>query len=309
MTGSESPAALFRCFEHLIVRVAPGHLDKVLDFFTKTLGLPSPWMTRNASFSSAGVALGNIPLELLQMGPPRPGAPPVKLFGLVLEPTLPIDELPQALRARGVRSGGASPMVEPAEDGAPRTLWKSVYFDDRGGSSLWLRLFLAMTRRRPRTPRKPRQVQGKWARRFFNRAFANKGMLFAVEYVPPFEGPLRSMERVLADAKGPLGPLGILGVDEIVMMSRDPLRVRRAWSEILAPLEPSEAGRFEPGRGPALRVIPGPDERIDELVLKVQSLDTARVFLAERKLLGSQATGRLSIDLAASFGLRIALIA
>lgn len=308
MTGSESAAALFRCFEHLTVRVAPGHLDKVFDFFTRTLGLPSPWMSRNGSFTSAGVALGNVPLELLQMGPPRPGTPPVKLFGLALEPTLPIDEVPKALRARGIRAGGATPMMEQAEDDSPRTLWKNVYFDDLGGSNLWLRLFLVMTRRRPRNARKTQQLRGALAWRFFNRTFT-KGMLSAVEYVPPHEGHLRRMERLLGDTPGPLGPLGILGVDELVMMSREPRRVIRAWSAILAPVTPTEAGRFDFEKGPALRVIPGPAERLDELVLRVQSLDTARVFLAERKLLGSQATGRLSIDPAASSGLRISLIA
>lgn len=90
MSEGALPDPLFRRIDHLRLRCEPAAYDRVLELFRDTLGLPAPWpVSRHASFISGGVALGNVPLEILQgrglLGAKTPEGitiHPEKVFGL-----------------------------------------------------------------------------------------------------------------------------------------------------------------------------------------------------------------------------------
>ena len=71
---------------------------------------------------------------------------------------------------------------------------------------------------------------------------------------------------------------------------------------------PTASGHWSLGTGPSIRVIPGPQDRIQKIVLQVKSLAQARTYLKNRNLLGSVSPKEISIQPSKIQGLSISLV-
>jgi hypothetical protein len=72
--------------------------------------------------------------------------------------------------------------------------------------------------------------------------------------------------------------------------------------------EPAAAGNWSVGAGPAIRLIRGREDRIQEIVLAVKSLDSAKTFLARSNSLGSATAGQIVLNPPNIQGLKIRLV-
>jgi hypothetical protein len=92
------------------------------------------------------------------------------------------------------------------------------------------------------------------------------------------------------------GPLGIVDVKEVVIGVANLGAARRLWDLLLHPAPSSGPETWQVGDGPAIRLVPAPQSRMEALVVRVASLDTAKIFLRENRLLGAEAEGHVIID-------------
>jgi hypothetical protein len=266
---------LFRRVDHVIVRTEPGAHAPLLSLLRDGFGLPAPWpLSRHAAFASGGVSLGNVPLELLALGPTRRGAPAAAGFGVAFEARGQLADLHAAHHDRGVTATVPVPYYVRDEAGALRRLWSSVYFTGLAGASLALRLFALLAPFAARRSR-PSNVQGRTAWAFANRVFA-RGMYFAVAYDKSFTSPMRSLEA--APDRPPLGALGLLRTRAIVIGATDPDAALARWARLLGGPAAPELALPE---GPAVRVEAAGRNGLAKLVLEVQSVSVARA-LADR---------------------------
>ncbi len=107
---------------------------------------------------------------------------------------------------------------------------------------------------------------------------------------------------------GPLGGMGVVGVAKVVIGSTDTAGLRAAWKKAFAPSTMSSEGLMQLGDGPAVEIVSASTDSIQTLVLEVQSLDTARTFLAGKGLLDGSSNTELRIDPAKVQGLDIRVI-
>lgn len=91
------------------------------------------------------------------------------------------------------------------------------------------------------------------------------------------------------------GPLGVQYVKEIVVGATDHARTRQPWQRLLDPRKMGDDGVWQVGDGPAVRVVPAPENGMQARIIKVSSLDRARTFLAERDLLERGFEGRITL--------------
>ena len=104
------------------------------------------------------------------------------------------------------------------------------------------------------------------------------------------------------------GALGVRALKEIVVGVTDIETQRRHWRKLLdSPAQESD-GLFTFGPGPGIRLVPASSATIQGMVLQVHSLERARSFLADRRLLGEAANQRLTIAPSAIGGLRVTLV-
>jgi hypothetical protein len=101
------------------------------------------------------------------------------------------------------------------------------------------------------------------------------------------------------------GPLGIVSATEIVIGTTHLKEDKQAWGLLLN--KPAESGNWRIGAGPAIRLVGGGQDGIQEIVLRVQSLDRARVFLKEINSLGAVSPDRIYIRPSKIQRLRISL--
>ena len=118
---------------------------------------------------------------------------------------------------------------------------------------------------------------------------------------------LRLRERFAAS------PLGLVGVQEIVVGAAQVEETRKTWQQLFAPREPEEKDpdvwRLEDG--PALRLDASAQDRLATLVFQVQSLEQARNALGKHALLDTRRDDAvphtLMLDTTALLGLDIHL--
>lgn len=103
------------------------------------------------------------------------------------------------------------------------------------------------------------------------------------------------------------GALGIKGVRELVVGTTDYKRMCQKWQDLLDPVQPTQPCHWQPGSGPAITVIPHPENALLRLVIEVESLAQARKFLAANNLLGSASETELTLAPDALDGLDIRL--
>lgn len=128
-------------------------------------------------------------------------------------------------------------------------------------------------------------------------------VVYLCEYTPQMKAALEGKET-----SGPLGPLGVVSVEKIVVTSKDAAALRDTWSTAMAPDVMSADGALAMGDGPAVQVDQGDGEAFTTLVFKVASLETAKAALSDLGLLGEATTSRLTIDPAKVQGLQMVFV-
>ncbi|MFZ6745251.1 hypothetical protein ACO0LC_18660 [Undibacterium sp. JH2W] len=106
--------------------------------------------------------------------------------------------------------------------------------------------------------------------------------LFVCEY--HFDSKLRQTAAFdeLQKLKG--GPLGLLGVKEVIIETPDLQAARARWKNLLSSAIEQEAGVFTLSSGPVIRLAQGKSEALRSLTIEVSSLSQTRAALAAQSI-------------------------
>lgn len=289
---------------------------------TERFELPVAWpFTRFPSFESGAAGLG-INIEAVRYAPGRPSPAPddAGLYAIALEPE-PLAEARAELARRKIPH---SPPLRftgryPAEANTPVFHKRS---DQRGG--LWTLVVLGGligdessaegysrgiergdSRLAPALGRIGGWVgSGRFAARFSARRISKRPFVFLCDYhgfnIP--EGHAAGLAD-LASRDG--GPLGLVRTREVVVAARDVAAEAERWQRLLDPLRPTGPGRWQPGDGPAVRIVEGSEDRIERMVWTVRALDNAADWLRKQGLLAEGSDGAIRIAPEALQGVNI----
>jgi hypothetical protein len=243
--------------------IRTGDPRELYAFFAETLQLPIAWpMTSpSAGVMTGGAGVGNVNIEAIQV-PGQTDARP-RLLGFAFEPTV-LDESLIELNRRGLTAGERRPLVATGPDGSKRTLWTNVtlrqFSDSDSPADATIHVFLSE---------------------------------YSPAYVNVDERRERLREQLL---KSGGGPLGVIDVKEVVIGAVDLEAARRLWQKLLDPTPPAASNAWQIGSGPAVRLVPGKENRVEALLIRVVSLERAKAFLREKQLLGVDAGRQVTID-------------
>lgn len=128
----------------------------------------------------------------------------------------------------------------------------------------------------PRTPpnRYPDRDAPRWTNVYLRDLVSDMAGAFVCDYHVPQPRDLDLRRRLLAERAG--GRLGVLDATQLVIATPDLEAAANRWQRLLDPLRPTEPGAWRPAIGPAIKLVPGDDERVDYLLLTVRSTATAR---------------------------------
>lgn len=258
--------------DHIMIRAHQP--DELYAFFVETLQLPVAWpLADRGGVTSGGVGFGNVIVEAIrfpgQSGDPRP----THLVGFAFKP-MALDESLAELKRRGIEYGEPRPFVTTGSDGRRTTSFTNVTLSQFSDA---------------------------------DRPAAATLHVFLSEYNPVYVDAEQRRARLrheLAARAG--GPLGIRSVAEIVVGTTDVDAANRLYQRLLQPTE-RVAGVWRVGDGPAIRVVHAEQNLVQGLLVRVVSLDRARAFLEERKLLGSASKTRVTIAPSRIHGVNIVL--
>lgn len=277
--GSESSSQTraasqpIRQIDHIMIRT--GDPRELYAFFADTLQLPIAWplTSPRAGVMTGGVGFGNVNVEAIQV--PGQTDPRPRLLGFAFEPSA-LDESLRELTRRGLTSGEPRPLVATGPDGSKRILWTNVtlrqFSDSDSPADAKIHIFLS-------------------------------------EYSPTYVNVDERRARLraqLVNSGG--GPLGVVDVKEIVIGAVDVEMARRLWQTLLDPTPSATSHTWQIGPGPAVRLVPADENRVQALLIRVASLERAKAFLLEKRLLGVDAAGQVTIDPSTIGGLDLRLV-
>lgn len=299
--------------DHLIVRVDyPAPLFALL---SGTLQLPIAWPLRTyPSFTSGGITLGNLYLELLSCGTHSTDA---RFVAMAFEADS-LEESVRELKHRKVPHGPIVPYVEVGPDGKKTKLYSNVILGKLLGSSFWIDSMIRMGRLPGSSAMANPGAGGAMVKWGMDKVMRGN-LVFLVEYAygefkdlphwSEFEShdEKRAADRAtLAACDG--GPLGVLSVKEIVAGVKDVEGARERWRDFLGPVVGQSSERIEIADGPAVRLVPANQNAIQTLVLNVSSLKRAETFLAQSGMLGDVKDNQLRIARERVHGLDVRLV-
>lgn len=305
--------------DHVIARVEDAEgLHRLL---SETLQLPVSWAVKPyKAFTSGGISLGNISLEILRVGKNSSAHVEAKAFFCAF--AFECDSLAKnvgELRRRGLKCSEVVPYIESPSEGEPKTqLWSNAFLDGLAGTDWWTRYIIFSTK----TPgymfwanllRGSRIEQAGMSRLF------SGALVFLVEYdyrnfknMPMWSDFRNHDEKRAADSEALRavrgGGLGLESVQEIVVEVKDYDEANRNWKKLLSPADAVSEGLWEITDGPAVRLVPGERDAIQALVLKVRDGERAKTFLHEKGMLDSTSSDKIRIDPAKIYGLDIRLV-
>jgi hypothetical protein len=265
---------VFSGVDHIMVRVEKA--EPLLILFSDILGLPVSWPLLRKEFANyAWVTLGNTNLEF---------------WAAANNTDLPSDQtLP-------LFSGFA---LDPPDLGASIAL-----LEDRGITCKPPRPFLTKNR------------QGKQVTNFTNSVIMDVSnsvcCVFFCKWgadgtIFPWTERLTAEERQFREQRqfdqcgG--GPLGVIRLAEVTIATPDMSNTRQQWQAITG----QSSDTFDLGRGIVLRLHAGKAVQITSIVLAVESLAVARVYLASHSMLGDDSADEVSIGASACSNLCIRL--
>ncbi len=271
-TGSKKiPKPVVRQVDHISIQT--NDPQALFDFFTSTLEFPVAWpLNHYAEFSSAGIGAGSMNLEVFEYAsarkPANKSAAHARFVGIAFQP-YPLDECLVGLKEREILYGEPEAYISTLPGGSEGTLWTRVMLPQFSGPGL---------------------------------------SVFLYEYSTAFLDVYVRRKQVLGQlALNGGGPLGFQCVKEVVVGTTDVVQARREWQKLLVPKAQSSQNVWPVGDGPAIRLASDSQDRLREIVFEVRSLDKARSFLRQNKLLGSSSRTALWIDHRKIQGLRIRL--
>jgi catechol 2,3-dioxygenase-like lactoylglutathione lyase family enzyme len=262
-----------RQIDHIMIRT--GDPRDLYAFFTETLELPVAWgMTSpRAGVLTGGVSFGNVNVEAIQFQGQTDNRH--RLLGFALEPTA-LEASVSELVKRGITVGDRRPLIVTGADGSQKTLWTNVSLPQFSDAD--------------------------------SPAHANVHV-FLSEYSPSYlnvEERRSRLRKELEQKDG--GPLGVLAVQEVVIGVTDLQRARQLWQRLLDPEPPTATNTWQIGEGPAVRLVPAAEDRVQAMVIRVASLDRAKEFLRQKHLLGNESDRRVAIDPAKIGGLGFSIV-
>ena len=259
--------------DHIMIR--SGRPETLFTLFAEVFELPVAWpLATRGGVTSGGVSFGNVNLEAIQF-PGQIGDEP-SVVGFAFEPSASLSESMAELDRRGIAYGEPRPFVVTTPDGAKATLWTNVTLASLSDS---------------------------------DRPMDAKVHIFLSEYSPDYvdvEQRRERLHRALSDGAG--GPLGVERLVEVTIGTTNLEMSERLWAELLAPQRASTEGLWEVGSGPAIRLVSAAENKVQGLVIGVDSLERAETFLRETKLLGSVSSGLITLDASKIEGLGIRLV-
>ena len=302
--------------DHLYARVE--RPDGLFETLTKQLGLPRSYgFTRVPGFEGGAVSLGNIVfLEALRYSPDHePARPRVPGFdGLALASPLSIDEAATELSRRGISHAPVVPFVgDPRPFGfamplhkgglreTPGPLWSTVVLGGFLGDRKRARQFRFIpTSGTSRLARTLGCFQGRLltSRRFGDAVMARSMTSDPTVWIQQFDAADMSVANAAAAeelaARGG-GPLGLERVREVVLGARNLEREQPRWQRLLDPTECGPDGAWHFNDGPALRLVEDDADRIVCLVCEVTSVERAKAFLAQERMLDETEQGTVRV--------------
>ena len=306
--------------DHIIVRI--DNPRPLFELFSEMLQLPVAWPLRAyPSFTSGGVTLGNLYLEILSCAPQRnssSGGSEAARFAAIAFETDSIRESVAELRGRGIPHGPIVPYMQKEPDGSKTQLYANVILGKMLGSSFWIDSMISMGRL-PGSSAMANPGGGGALVRWGMEKLMNGNLVFLVEYgygnfkdLPHWSEFGSHDEKRTADAEALRarqgGGLGLESVREVRAGVKALEKTDAYWKKLLAPVPPAAEGVWEIADGPRVRLVPAGEDGIQSIVLKVSDLERAETFLREKGMLDSASDDQISIDPAKIYGLNIRLI-
>jgi hypothetical protein len=305
------------------ISVAVSEPDDLFAVLTGPLGLPPGWAPSPfVGFVSGGVSLGNLILETIHFAPSRKtrlrhdhGA-----LCVAFEPLNTRDAI-ATLDRRQIAHSPPYPYTAAASEtpAHPQMPWQE------GTGPLWTVTMLGgfmgdteLARRYEQEARHPR-ISGITSRlamfaggrlgltdALLAATLPRSGWPFLCEYHRLDIGAGRTvasdeLQRVAG------GPLGVTGVDEIVLGVADLESERQHWTDLLMPLAADAEDRWHFRDGPAIRLEQSADGPRQRVVLAVSSLGRAAAHLEKNGLEAERADAQIRLDPARLSGLDLRL--
>ncbi len=258
---------VIRQVDHILVESTDP--KALYSFFADVLQLPPAWpISENQGAITGGISAGNVNLELFRYAErkgDRVSAFPEAHYSGLAFEPYPLADALQELQVRGIPYSPPEPSIADLPNGSRGVAWTTVALP----------------------------------------SFSRPGMtVFLCEYSPVFlRVEVRRMQLgnnlTLEDG----GPLGLLSISEIVISSTSIRKDEENWSRLFG--SSNNPRSWHTGDGPKIRLVQGSQDRIQEIVFKVKSLDRAKAFLKKSRLLGSRSAKGVFLNSAKAQGLRI----
>ena len=254
------------------ILIESGNPEALFAFFSGDLQLPEAWpLAENQGYMSGGLGAGNVNIEIYRYGQ-RKGAPLRKAslarFAGLALEPYPLADALRELEAGGIPHDSPQPTISMLPDGTKGVVWTTVPLPSFSKSGISVFLY-EHSQAFLKVDVRRKQLG--------NRLMLNNG-----------------------------GPLGIQSVREVVLSATDFNKERAAWQRLLG--AQTASGNWSPGSGPAIRLVPGSQDRIQRLVIRVRSLAPAKALLQKKRLLGTVSGNEISIDPVKIQGLGITLV-
>jgi hypothetical protein len=303
--------------DHIVVRVDdPVSLHAL---FSETLGLPVSWPVQAyPSFTSGGITLGNVNLEILSCGTGRKASQSneARIRAIAFES----ESLQKTVAELQRRAIAHTPVLDyelTQPDGQRVAHWANVMLNGLIGDDPYLK-FVLMSTRMPGYRWLGRQLRGSAIEKQGVDKLFSGALCFLVEYFyqhfayDPGWSEYKSHDEKRAADLAALkerggGALGVESMREVIAGVRDVARVCELWRKFLAPAEPIDSGVWRISDGPAVRLVAAKENAIQAMVWKVSSLARAAEFLRERGMLGTVSDDQLNLDREKIYGLDVRL--
>lgn len=303
--------------DHIIVRTRDPR--GLFSLFTETLRLPISWpMASYPVFSSGGVALGNVNLEILSVGARSNSDEAKARFCAVAFESTSLEDKVKTLRTRGISHSPVLPYVEIDERGEGVELWANVMLGGLLGKNFWVDSLVRMSRL-PGATRNSNAGKSNPVVRWSTDKMFGSALVFLVEYFyenfahRPHWSEFKNHDEKrafdlekLREREG--GPLGVLAAKEIVAGVKNYDEVQANWRKLFAPVAPKSDGAWEIMDGPTVRLNPSSENSIRTLTLRVCDLNRAKTFLTERGMLGESTEESITIKPEKIQGLDVRLV-
>lgn len=254
------------------ILVESGDPKTLFDFFSNELQLPTAWpIAENQGYISGGLGAGNVTIEFFRHTQQK-GVPasktPAARYAGLALEPYPLSDALRELKVGGIPFSTPEPFISTLPDGSRGALWTTVPLPSLSKSGT---------------------------------------SIFLYEYSPKYlkvEVRRKQLGNRLTLNKG--GPLEIQSVREIVIASASFEKDKAAWKQLLG--KSTAPNIWNIGTGPSIRLVPGKQDRIREIVLAVKSLNSAKDFLTRTKASGSAAATSIILHPLKVQGLNIRLV-